>query len=62
MQDKSAQNVGCLIIGALLFGIPFGIAVIVGGDEPVYWILAIAALIVLIPLGVWFEHQTVGRR
>ena len=61
-QDRSASHVGCFIMGILLFGVPFVIAAMTEGDEAAYWVAAIAALIALIPLGVWFERQTIGRR
>ncbi len=60
-QDASARNVGCLVMGILLFGIPLIIAGITGGGV-VYWVSAIAAIIILIPLGVWFERKTIKRR
>ena len=61
-QNASVRNVGCLIIGILLFGVPFTIAIIAGEDGAAYWVYVIAAIILLIPLGVWFERRTVKRR
>ena len=61
-EDKSTRNVGCLIMGVLLFGVPMFIGAITQGDEAGYWVLAIVALIALIPLGVWFERNTIKRR
>lgn len=60
--DKSARNAGCVIMGILLFGIPLVLAIVTGGDDATYWVLAIIALIVMIPLGVWFERNTIRRK
>ena len=61
-EDKSTRNAGCLIMGVLLFGVPMLIAAITEGDNAAYWVLAIGALIALIPLGVWFERNTIRRK
>ena len=61
-EDRSARNVGCLIMGALLFGVPVVIGAMTGGDNAAYWVLAIGALIALIPLGVLFEKNTIRRK
>lgn len=61
-QSKSARNAGCLIMGVLLFGVPMLMAAITEGDNAAYWVLAIGALIALIPLGVWFERNTIRRK
>jgi hypothetical protein len=60
-EDRAARNVGFLIIGILLFGIPTLLAGITQGDDTTYWALVVAALVALIPLGVWFEKQTIRR-
>lgn len=62
IENKSARNAGCLIMGVLLFGVPMLIAAITEGDNAVYWVLAIVTLIALIPLGVWFERNTIRRK
>jgi predicted lipid-binding transport protein (Tim44 family) len=61
-EDKAARNAGCLIMGGLLFGVPMLIAAITEGDNAAYWVLAIGVLIALIPLGVWFERNTIRRK
>jgi len=38
------------------------IAAITEGDNAAYWVLAIVALIALIPLSVWFERNTIRRK
>ena len=60
--NKSARNAGFLIVGVLLFGVPMLIVAVTEGDNAAYWILAIGALIALIPLGVWFERNTIRRK
>lgn len=61
-ENKSARNAGCLVMGVLLFGVPMLIAAITSEDNAAYWFLAIGALIALIPLGVWFERNTIRRK
>jgi len=61
-EDKSARNAGCLIMGVLVLGVPMFIAAMTQDDNATYWVLAIAALIALIPLGVWFERNTIRRK
>jgi len=60
--DESTRSLGCLVMGILLIGVPIFIAIIFGGDNVTYWVLAIIALICLIPLGVWFEKKTIRRK
>ena len=62
IQDTKERNIGCLIMGILLFGITFLIALITEGDDLTYWVLAIIAFTALIPLGIWFEKNTVKKR
>jgi phage FluMu protein Com len=61
-ENKFMRNVGCLIMGVLLFGVPMLIAAITKGDNTAYWVLTIGGLIALIPLGVWIERKTIGRK
>jgi len=59
-EHRAARNIGCLAIGVLVFGVPVLIA-IVTEDETAYWVLAVCALILLIPVGIWLERHAIRR-
>ena len=58
-QRSAAALVTVILLEVLLFGTFFILASTTEGDTGLYWVLAILAVIALIPVGVWLERRTV---